>query len=220
VERIPEPELMEGDAQARAYAEADFEEPHSRFIELLRTAHPDLAGRGSALDLGCGPGDITLRFARAFPEWTVDGLDGSPAMLRLGREAVTRAGLEKRVSLLQARLPDQAPPRERYDLIFSNALLHHLADPLALWHYVGRFAPEGTPVFVMDLLRPRSRAQAEQLVAQFAADEPPVLQHDFLHSLLAAYRVDEVKHQLAEASLGGLAVEATGDRHLIVYGVL
>lgn len=219
MERIPEPELMEGDAQARAYAEADFEEPHSRFIELLRTAHPDLVGRGAALDLGCGPGDITLRFARAFPEWTVDGVDGSPAMLRLGREAVARAGFEGRVTLRQARLPDQPPPRAHYDLILSNALLHHLNDPLALWQYVRRFAPDGTPVFVMDLLRPRSRAQAEQMVTQYAADEPAILQHDFLHSLLAAYRVDEVERQLAEAGLGGLAVAPIGDRHLIVFGV-
>jgi len=35
VQRVLEPELMEEEEQARAYAEADFEEPHSRFIGLL-----------------------------------------------------------------------------------------------------------------------------------------------------------------------------------------
>src|SRR5690349_165975 len=36
VQRILEPELMLDPAQAQAYASADFEEPHSRFITLLR----------------------------------------------------------------------------------------------------------------------------------------------------------------------------------------
>ncbi len=33
--RTPEPELMLEQEQARAYFEADFEEPHGRFIELF-----------------------------------------------------------------------------------------------------------------------------------------------------------------------------------------
>ena len=32
MERIPEPELMDGAEQALAYAQADFEEPNSRFV--------------------------------------------------------------------------------------------------------------------------------------------------------------------------------------------
>ncbi|HET9234400.1 MAG TPA: SAM-dependent methyltransferase, partial [Candidatus Eisenbacteria bacterium] len=58
MERIPEPELMTEDEQARAYAQADFEEAHSRFIALFRETFPEVS-EGTALDLGCGPGDIT-----------------------------------------------------------------------------------------------------------------------------------------------------------------
>src|SRR5512143_1306905 len=105
MQRTPEPELMDDEAQARAYAEADFREPHDRFVALLRQRLAWLADAGAALDLGCGPGDVTRRFARAFPGWTVDGLDGSEPMLRLGRAAVEAAGLGGRVSLVQAYLP-------------------------------------------------------------------------------------------------------------------
>jgi ubiquinone/menaquinone biosynthesis C-methylase UbiE len=209
---------METEAQARAYAEADFEEPHSRFLRLLRELLPDLAEAGTALDLGCGPGDISLRFARAFPSWTVHGLDGSAAMLNLGREAVVRAGLQDRVSLVQAYLPGGEAPRDRYDLVFSNSLLHHLADPAALWACVRRWASEGTPVFVMDLMRPESREGAERLVDCYADGEPDILRRDLLNSLLAAYRLAEVKTQLVEAGLGHLRQRAASDRHLIVWG--
>lgn len=65
MERFPEPELMEERQQACAYAAADFSEPHNRFIELFQEAFPGLGIEGYALDLGCGPGDIAMRFARA-----------------------------------------------------------------------------------------------------------------------------------------------------------
>ena len=80
MDRVPEPELMLDRDQARAYASADFEEPHSHFITLLQQKLPDLPTDGRALDLGCGSGDIALRFARAFPAWSVEAVDGSPAI--------------------------------------------------------------------------------------------------------------------------------------------
>jgi hypothetical protein len=63
MERIVEPELMDDEAQARAYAEADFEEPNARFVALYREFVGALPAGAAVLDLGCGPGDITLRLA-------------------------------------------------------------------------------------------------------------------------------------------------------------
>ena len=218
MDRIAEPELMDGEAQAQAYAAADFVEPHERFVSLLREVLPDLPPRGLALDLGCGPADVTLRFARAFPGWSADGIDGSAAMLNLGRTAVEAGGLAGRVSLHQGYLPDAQPPRAAYDLVLSNSLLHHLRDPLVLWRCVGRFAPRGAAIFVVDLLRPESPAAAQALVDRYAVGEPEVLRRDFYNSLLAAYREDEVADQLATAALPHLTVARASDRHLAVYG--
>jgi SAM-dependent methyltransferase len=218
MQRVPEPELMDDEAQARAYAEADFEEPHSRFVRLLCERFPDLPADGSALDLGCGPADVTLRVARILPAWTLDGIDGSLAMLRYGHRAIARAGLTARVQLVHAYLPTDALPREQYDLVFSNSLLHHLRDPMVLWHSVSRWAAAGNAVFVMDLMRPNSRDAATALVQTYAFAEPDVLRRDFFNSLLAAYRVGEVRDQLAAAKLTTLQVEAVSDRHLIVWG--
>lgn len=218
MQRTPEPELMDDAAQALAYARADFAAPHSRLIELLRERFPALSERGAALDLGCGPADISLRFARAFPGWSVDGLDGSAPMLALGREAIEAAGLASRVRLVQAYLPDGDAPRPRYELILSNSLLHHLRDPFVLWQCTRRWAAPGAAVFVVDLLRPASPEAARQLVEQYVAGEPEVLRHDFHHSLHAAYRCDEVREQLRVAGLAQLEVEQISDRHLAVSG--
>ena len=217
MDRIPEPELMDEDEQARAYAEADFEAPHSACVDLLREKCASLPGSGVAIDLGCGPGDITFRFARAFPEWEIDGIDGAAAMLRYGQQALRRDGLADRVRLVHSYLPVDELPRAPYDFVFSNSLLHHLERPMVLWDTVKQAAAPGASVFVMDLARPESREEAERMVEEYSGSEPPILKKDFFHSLLAAYRVDEVKEQCAQAGLG-LTVEMCSDRHWIAWG--
>jgi SAM-dependent methyltransferase len=220
MERIPEPELMNDAEQAAAYAFADFEEPHSRFIELFRETFPDDVIDGAVLDLGCGPGDISIRFARAFSGCVVHGVDGAAAMLVHGRSRLEREGLLERVRLMEAYLPGAELPLSGYDAVISNSLLHHLRDPMVLWHAVKQYAKPDAPVFIMDLLRPAGREQAQSLMDEYAANEPDILRHDFFHSLLAAYRADEVAEQLRAAGLDSLSVRQISDRHLLIYGRL
>ncbi len=220
MQRIPEAELMDGVEQAIAYAQADFEAPHQYCLDCLRQVLPDLPAVGTALDLGCGPADITLRFAKAYPQWQVHGLDGSAAMLAQGTAAVARAALADRVQLVQAYLPQGEAPQAQYDLVFANSLLHHLADPGVLWQSIHRWAAPGAGVFVMDLMRPGGAAIAQSLVDQYAADEPEMLRRDFYHSLCAAYRIPEVQQQLYAAGLGHLQIKPVSDRHWIVWGRL
>jgi ubiquinone/menaquinone biosynthesis C-methylase UbiE len=220
MQRVPEPELMDEEDQARAYAEADFSEPHDHFVSLFRSAFPDDTLAGAVLDLGCGSADVTVRFARAFPNCRIDGVDGAEAMLEFGRKAVRSAGLEQRIRLIRAYLPDATLPLTSYDAVISNSLLHHLADPMVLWASVKRWGKSGAPIFIMDLLRPESEEQLNELVRQYAADAPEVLKRDFSNSLRAAYRPDEIRAQLDNAGLTGFTVNIVGDRHLVVSGRL
>ncbi|MBI5040776.1 MAG: class I SAM-dependent methyltransferase [Gammaproteobacteria bacterium] len=218
MDRIPEPELMNDPAQALAYARADFEQPHSQFIAQFRACFPDWRGAGFVLDLGCGPGDICRRFAQAFPDTVIHGVDAAVAMLHIGRADLRATQLDQRIELIKGYLPGAMLPREHYDAVISNSLLHHLHDPQALWQGVLRYAMPDAPVFVMDLRRPASRDEATALVETYAAGEPEVLRSDFHHSLLAAYRVEEIYAQLRIAGIDWLCVEDLGDRHVIVYG--
>jgi SAM-dependent methyltransferase len=214
-----EPELMDEAEQALAYAEADFSEPNERFLALLAGMGPgDLTG-AEALDLGCGPADIVLRFLKAYPRAHCDALDGSAAMLDHARRLLAGLpGIASRCRLLHDVLPSRQLPRAGYDLILSNSLLHHLHDPMVLWRTIRECARPGALVLVMDLMRPPSPTWAEALVATYAADAPEVLRRDFRNSLFAAFEPREVTTQLAEAGMGGLEVRVVSDRHLAVSG--
>lgn len=216
--RIPEPELMNEPLQAKAYARADFSEPHNFFVEQFRQTCRPVDQDMLVLDLGCGPADITVRMARAFPGFRFHGVDGSAAMLAEGRKRLQQENLQERIRLFRGIIPDHVPPADHYPLVISNSLLHHLHRPSQLWQYLKRIAKSDTQLFIMDLCRPGSKNQARELVNTYSSSEPDVLKRDFYNSLCAAFTVEEVKAQLEKAGLAGLHVEKVTDRHLVVYG--
>ncbi len=222
MKRVPEPELMDEPDQARAYAEADFEQPNALFVDTFVRCFPNF-NRGRLLDVGCGPADIPIRFARLYPALNVVAVDGAQSMITLADRAIERAGMATRISTLCWRIGQQPGPgvnQGPFDAVISNSLLHHLNAPETLWRAISLYAKIHAPVLVMDLRRPRSQHAANQIVEQYSGNEPEILKRDFYHSLLAAYREDEVQEQLIAAGLSHFNVGRISDRHLAVHGRL
>jgi SAM-dependent methyltransferase len=219
MKRILEPELMTEEEQARAYAEADFQETHQLYPELFAAVYPARPSAALVLDLGCGPADVTLRFARANPGYRFHAVDGSKAMLKYARRALRRnARLSARIRLIEGYIPGVRLPERNYDVILSNNLLHHLHEPRVLWQTIRKFSRRGTRVFVTDLFRPDHAAKARAMVRRYSGSEPRILRRDFLNSLLAAFTPMEIRRQLKQEKLDRLTVKTIDDRHLIIYG--
>jgi SAM-dependent methyltransferase len=218
--RVTEPELMDDPSQAEAYAAADFAEAHGRIVEGFAETFPGVEITGNVLDLGCGPGDISFRFAARFPDCTVIGVDGSAAMIELARQRQLReTALGERVRFIEGRIPGAPIPAMQFSAIISNSLLHHLHRPAVLWETIVAHTFAGTRIYVADLCRPQTTAMARRMVDIYAAGEPDILRRDFYHSLCAAFEPVEVEAQLEAAGLTGLAVAVISDRHLVVHGV-
>ena len=224
MQRIPEPELMDEVGQVLAYAQADFTASDAAMVERLA----QLCGEdpGTALvDLGCGPGNISLLLADRWPAAKVLGLDGAPRMLAVARERLAGASpdLAARLRFKQALLPLAAAGEleARFSAVVSNSLLHHLHDPAALWQTVAQLGAPGAFVYVQDLRRPDNGEAVEGLVAAEMASAPEVLRRDYRASLHAAFTVVEVEQQLEQAGLAAqLQVEPRQERYLEVWGRL
>jgi len=220
--RVLEPELMDDERQSIAYAKADFSASNQLFVDGFVRDFPGHLRH--AVDIGCGPGDVVIRLARAASDIHITAIDGSNRCTRQ-REHRLRAidrgdvNVRGRVRLVEGYVPGVALPDRSYDAILSKDLLHHLPDPSALWKEVVRLGQTGAAVYVMDLVRPLTTGDAHCIVDTVAANEDPILREDFYNSLCAAFTIDEVAGQLRAATLD-LRVTQVSDRHMLVSGLL
>src|SRR5262245_41181945 len=219
MDRVLGPELMLDEAQALAYAQTDLEQVNQGFVDRFVASFPR-AVTGTMVDLGCGTGDIAVRFARALPGLSVTAVDGAMPMVALAQQAVRTAGVEDRVHVHHGRLPMLPLPLQSFDAIVSNGLVHHIPDPYVFWNEVVRLGRPGATVLIMDLFRPESPERAREIVEKYAAGEPPIMKDDFYSSLCAALTLREIRSQIRSRGLGGLVCELASDRHWVVWGHL
>jgi cyclopropane fatty-acyl-phospholipid synthase-like methyltransferase len=217
MDRVLESELMEDPEQAAAYAAADFSQENQGFVDRFEEYFPGFSS-GRVLDAGCGPADIPIRFARRYP-CHLTAVDASPAMIRLAEQAVSQAGLSDRITVQCERF-EAVPGANVFDAVLSNSLLHHLPNPLQFWNKLRQLVKPGSPVLVMDLLRPDSPEEAQAIVDRYASGAPAVLRRDFFNSLMAAFTEDEVTTQLARMNLTRLLIDVIDDRHWVVGGTI
>ena len=204
--------------RARAYAKADFRDVNAAFLARLvqrAAGHSPSGSPSTILDLGTGPGDIALMVADQFPSARVIAVDASRPMLD-----IARANFHSRVRFVYADATRTPFPDRAFDLVYSSSLLHHLREPRAFWGEVRRVCAPGGLVFLRDLYRPATEADARRIVAENAANESNILREDFYNSLCAAYTPEELRQQLVTAGLPHFTVDIVTDRHMDAHGRL
>jgi SAM-dependent methyltransferase len=193
---------MNDPEQATAYAGSALDNAYWLFVQLFHKYFPDPVANTAILDLGCGPAAIPLRLARHFNTCEIHCVDGAAHMLTAGKKAAQHEGLEERVLFFHGTLPAKLPlPRKRYEMVISNSFLHHLTDPMILWHAIHQYCLPKASILIIDLLRPKNEQEARRIVDSYLPDGSPLLRHDMLLSLRAAFTVDEVRAQLRQAGL-------------------
>jgi SAM-dependent methyltransferase len=108
------------------------------------------------LEVGCGPGQLSLRLAGHGLQ--VTGVDLDPAMVGRARANAGRRGDDgrPRPSFLVGDAAALAFPDGAFDLVVSTLSLHHWADPAAGLAEIGRVLRPGGRALVWDL-RPGAR---------------------------------------------------------------
>jgi SAM-dependent methyltransferase len=102
-----------------------------RFSAMLDVLAAGLPPRFLALDLGSGPGPLSVRLLTRFPRARCVAVDHDPVVVRIGRGAFGTLG--GRLAWVEADLGcpgwDRALPFARFDAAVSTTALHWLAGP-------------------------------------------------------------------------------------------
>lgn len=124
----------------------------------------DLRAARRVLDVGCGPGTNTRHFAHA----DYLGIDHNPDYIA---DAARRHGRRFLVADVTAYT---APPDERFDFIFMNSLLHHIATPDArrLLGHLRTLLTEDGHIHILDLILPARPSLARALARADRGDFP------------------------------------------------
>ena len=203
--RVPEPEVMDDSAEVDAYSSAAAQAYLNRIDDtLVEHALRLVKGRerGSALDIGTGPGQIVVKLARRLAEWNFTGVDRSPGMIAQAQANLAAASgeLAGRVEFQVAdgnRLPF---PDDSFDLVMCNSVLHHLAEPEKLLSEMSRLVNSGGAILLRDLRRP-GRFAYPLHVRWHGRHYSGVMYRLYCDSVRSAYTVPELKGMLDSAAL-------------------
>ena len=112
---------------------------------LLPVLRPGL----DVLDVGCGPGTITVDLAARVAPGRVVGLDVVPDPLSEARAAATAAGVE--VTFEVGDVYALAAAGDSFDVVHAHQVLQHLTDPVAALREMARVCRPGGVVAVRDV---------------------------------------------------------------------
>lgn len=108
---------------------------------------PFLTDAARVVDVGCGPGSITVGLARAAPAVSVLGLDQEDSQIGLARAAAGAAGTAN-VAFEQGSAYRLPVAEGSVDVVFAHAVFDHLADPAGALGEFGRVLGPGGVIAV------------------------------------------------------------------------
>ncbi|HEY6270701.1 MAG TPA: methyltransferase domain-containing protein [Terriglobales bacterium] len=125
-------------------------------------AQIELENPRRVIDLGCGSGNSTEQLRRRWPQADLTGLDNSPDMLKQARNN------HPDWKWIQSGVEEWAP-ESTFDLIFSNACLHWVADHARLFPRLLSYLAQGGALAVQ---MPNSYHLAAHTIMQEVANDP------------------------------------------------
>ena len=214
LKRVLEPEVMDTPEEASDYNEMDHSQVNQLFVEeLLAFASANKVEIADVLDMGTGTALIPIALCQNHEDCRVMAIDMAVNMLDLARYNIEAESLIERITLAKVDAKDMPYQDRMFDTVISNSIIHHIPEPIQCVREMVRVTADGGMLFVRDLLRPGTDAEAKRIVQEYTGDENEHSQQMFDDSLRAALSLDEIRDIATEFGFDPESVQQTTDRH-------
>lgn len=146
--------------------------------------------RGSALEIGPGPGYLGLEWLKKTDKTRLTGVEISEDMIKISERNSRFYGLEERVQYVCAEGEHMPFEESKFDAVFTNGSLHEWSDPVLVFAEIYRVLVPGGRFFVSDL---RRDVPFLSKWFMYSLCKPREIRPGFLTSVRAAYTRDEIR---------------------------
>jgi ubiquinone/menaquinone biosynthesis C-methylase UbiE len=169
----------------------------ARDSELMRDDYRKLAATvasaiqsGKVLEVGPGPGYVSIEVARLLQQVEVVGLDLSETMIEIARRNADEYGVSERVEFRQGNASHMPFEDSRFDFVMSSGSLHHWEESPQVFSEIYRVLKPGCRALISDLRRDVPQEAVKKWTDAIASR---FMRWGVKHSFSEAYTPQEVK---------------------------
>ena len=152
--------------------------------------------KGKYLEVGAGPGVLTVEIARTHPEVEITALELLPDMITVGREYVAENKLDNRIKFAVGDVADKKTLHSlgKFDLVYSTYSLHHWTNPDKAVVNLYSSINKGGMLYIYDLRR-----------VWWLYWIP--IKNGFFNSIRASYLPNEIRQMLGDLGIQSTAIQ-------------
>lgn len=172
-------------------------------LRVLKRVSAKGIERGTALDVGTGPGVFPIFISKALPEIRFKGIDLSPVMIELAKKNAIDEGVKERMEFEVGSAYSLPCEDHSIDLLLCMNTLHHLDRPVDFFNEVARALKENGAFVIVDFHRDTSSVIVGifNLFWRAFFGKHPKARNGFLESVRSSYTLEECRNFLEESKL-------------------
>lgn len=160
-----------------------------------------IAREGKVLEVGAGPGYISIEIAKLAPGLEIVGLDISETMVEIATEHADKEGVSRQLSFQKGDASRMPFENFQFDFVISSGSLHHWKEPTKIFDEIYRVLKPGKT----DLRRDASKEKLDEIVRGI---DSRFMRWGAKHSVKESYTLPEVEDLLKKTQFGNFKVNA------------